>query len=158
MATTAPDLKTLAVSGKGTTFGIQTSIVSSQPVYTNVAELKTLDFSGSKNDSEDVTNFNSAGRFKEFIPTLADAGDISISGNYIAGDTGQTAFRAAFASAAVLSFQITLPFQAGQTTQGETWVFTGFVSELDNTVQYDKVLSWTAKVKITGVVVVTLGT
>jgi hypothetical protein len=100
-----------------------------------VAELKTLDFSGSKNDSEDVTNFDSASRFKEYKVTLADAGDCSISGNYIGGDTGQQAFRAAFVSGAILSFEITLPFQNGQTTTGETWVFSAFVQELNNTAQ-----------------------
>jgi len=222
MPTTAPDLKTLAVAGKGTVFSIQTAaspvtgIVSTAgtavtwtsgavfvtgsswvgqsitingvvytiasvtdnhdlvlttsagtqtgvtytvtPVtYTPVAELKTLDFSGSKNDIEDVSNFDSGSRFKEYISTMADAGDVSISGNYIAGDTGQGAFRGAFNSGAVLSFQILLPLQAGQTTTGEKWVFYGIVQELDNAIQFDKAITFSAKVKITGPINVTPG-
>lgn len=223
MPTTAPDITTKAVSGKGTVFSIQTSSspltgtvttngtavtwvsgatfvtgsswdgqqitingvvytissvtdnhdlilttsagVQSSAVafsipslaYTQVAELKTLNFSGSKNDSEDVTNFDSNGRAKEYIVTLLDSGEISIAGNYIAGDTGQAAFRAAFSSGAVLSFKMVLPLQAGQTSVGETWVFNGFVEELDNDVQYDKALTFSSKVKITGLVNVTPG-
>jgi len=159
-ATTAPDLQSLAVSGKGTIFSIQTAVVAGSPptfTYTQVAEIKTLDFSGSKNDLEDVTNLDSLNRFKQYVATLADAGDCSISGNYITSDTGQTAFKAAFNSAAVLSFKIVLPLQAGQTTQGEAWTFLGIVSELDNTVQYDKVLQFTSKVKVTGPITVTPG-
>lgn len=220
MPTTAPDLTTLAVAGKGTIFSIQTATgaltgtvttsgtgvtwvsgsvftssmvgnpitiagvqyvvasftdnhdivlttsagtqttvayTASSVTYTPVAELKTLDFSGSKNDTEDVTNFDSTGRAKEFIVTLLDSGEISVSGNYIAGDTGQAAFRSAFASGAKISFKMVLPLQAGQTVNGETWVFVGAVVELDNTVAYDKALQFSAKVKISGLITVTQG-
>jgi predicted secreted protein len=155
--TTAPDSTTFAVSGKATVFSIQTAVVSGVITYTAVAELKTLDFSGSKNDSEDVTNFDSGSRFHEYVVTLADAGDCSIAGNYIGSDIGQAAFRAAFLSGAVISFQIVLPLQHGQTTTGEKWVFNGFVQELDNQVAFDKVLKFAAKVKVTGPIVVTTG-
>jgi predicted secreted protein len=142
-----------------TSAGTQASPVafSGPVIYTRVAELKSVDFSGSKNDLEDVTNFDSAGRFKQYIATLADAGDCSINGNYIASDVGQSAFRGAFSSAAVLSYEIVLPLQAGQTVVGETWVFLGILSELDNHVQYDKVLGFSAKVKVTGPITVILG-
>jgi predicted secreted protein len=218
MPTTAPDLTTLAVSGKGTSFFIQSALISgvvatsgtgvtytsgtnfvtgsswvgqqitingviytiasvtsttalvltasagtqtgvnySFPAYTPVAELKTLSASGSKNDIEDVTNFDSAGRFKEYIVTLADSGDYSIAGNYITSDNGQNAFRGAFNAGTVLSYKIILPLQAGQTTAGETWTFKGIVEELDNTVEYSKVISFQAKLKITGAINVVLG-
>lgn len=157
MPTTAPDTTTFSVSGKGTVLSIQTAVVSGTITYTPVAELKTLDFSGSKNDSEEVTNFDSGSRYKEYVVTVADAGECGIAGNYIGGDVGQTAFRAAFGSGAVLSFQIVLPLQHGQTITGEKWVFAGFVAELDNSISYDKVLKFSAKVKVTGPIVVTAG-
>jgi predicted secreted protein len=156
--TTAPDLKSLAIIGAGTQFSIQVSGTTT-PVYAKVAELKTLDFSGSKNDTEDVTNFDSAGRAKEFVVTLLDMGEIKIAGNYIVTDTGQTAFRAAFNSGAKLSFEIQLPINvpAGQTTTGDLWVFIGAVTELDNTLSYDKAIQFSATVKVSGLITVTPG-
>jgi predicted secreted protein len=158
MPTVAPDTTTKAVAGKGTAFSIQTANVSGTITYTGVAELKQLNFSGSKNDFVDVTNFDSASRFKEKIVTLADAGDVAIAGNYVSGDTGQAALRAAFVSGATLSFKIVLPLQSGQTTTGETWIFLAFVSELDNSVQYDKALEFSGKLTLTGPITVTPGT
>lgn len=156
--TTAPDVRSLAVAGKGTVFSIQTSAAGVTPiVYSPVAEIKTLDNTGSKNDLEEVTNFDSEGRFKEYIVTLADAGDLSIAGNYITSDAGQAAFRAAFNAGTVLSYTIVLPLQSGQSTSGEKWTFNGIVSELDNNVSYDKALTFSAKVKITGPITVTPG-
>lgn len=141
-----------------TSAGTQTAVAFSGPVtYTAVAELKTLDFSGSKNDVEDVTNFDSAGRAHEFEVTLLDSGEIKIAGNYITSDVGQAAFRAAFQSGVKLSFQMILPLQAGQTVAGETWIFIGAVTELDNTISYDKVLQFSSTVKISGLINVTPG-
>ena len=135
-----------------------TAVAFTGPVtYTQVAEVKTLNFSGSKNDLEDVTSFDSEGRFKQYVATLADSGDCSINGNYITSDEGQGAFRAAFNDAPTLSFKIVLPLQAGQTVQGEQWVFNGIVSELDNGVQYDKIISFQSKVKCTGPITVIAG-
>lgn len=146
-------LETSAGTQTSVSFAASVTIVTYEPV----AELKTLDFSGSKNDIEDVSNFDSASRFKEYIVTMADAGDCSISGNYIAGDTGQGLFRGAFTAGTVLSFQIVLPLQSGQTSFGEKWVFNGIVQELDNAISYDKALTFSAKLKVTGPIVVTPG-
>lgn len=140
-----------------TSAGTQTGVNYTFPAYTPVAELKTLDASGSKNDIEDVTNFDSAGRFREYIVTLGDSGDYSIAGNYITSDSGQNAFRGAFNAGTVQYYKVILPLQAGQTVAGETWTFKGLVMELDNTVAFDKALAFSAKLKITGPIVVALG-
>jgi predicted secreted protein len=218
MPTNAPDLTTLAVSGKGTSFYIQNSLTTgvvavagtavswvsgavfvtdgtwvnkqiiingvvctiasvtdnhnlvlavagatsaganySFPAFVPVAELKTLNASGSKNDYEDATNFDSAGRFKEYVVTLADSGDYSIAGNYITSDAGQSLFRGAFNAGTVLYYKVQLPLQAGQSVAGEVWIFKAIVEELDNTVEYSKLLAFSSKIKITGAIAVTPG-
>lgn len=139
-----------AFTGKGTVFSIGTSIAT--PTYTAVAELKTLAFSGSKNDTEDTTNFDSLGRAKEFAVTLLEAGEISIAGNYVAADAGQASFKAAFASGAVLPFKIVLPVAPGQVTSGDVMTFIGAVIEDNIDISYDKTLTFAAKVKISGLI------
>lgn len=139
-----------AFTGKGTVFSIGT--VGDTPVYTPVAELKTFSFSGTKNDSEDITNSDSAGRYKEWLVTLADSGEISIAGNYVPADAGQIAFDSAFDSGLRYPFKIQLPINpnAGQTTVGDTISFLGFVTENDLDIDYSKAITFQSKIKITG--------
>lgn len=139
-----------AFTGKGTVYSIGTPITT--PVYTAVSELKTYSFSGSKNDTVDVTNSDSAGRTREKIVTLLDPGEISISGNYVAGDAGQIAFRAALNSGLTLPHKIVLPLAPTQTTTGDTFTFLGIVSENNLDLSFDKEVSFSAKVAITGVI------
>jgi predicted secreted protein len=151
----ANDSISKAFTGKGTVFSIGTA--GSTPTYTAVAELKTFAFTGTKNDTEDVTNSDSAGRYREYLVTLADAGEISISGNYVASDTGQIAFSAAFESAARRPFKIQLPLAPGQTTLGDTITFLGYVIGDDLDIQYDKAVTFASKIKITGARTFTTG-
>jgi len=145
-----------AVSGAGTQFFIGTPVTT--PVYSPVAELKTFSVSGSKNDTEDITNADSTGRAKEYLITLLEAGTMAIAGNYIASDVGQGMFRGAFASGVTTPFKMILPLQNGQTTTGETWTFLGIVEENDINISYSTALSFSAKIKITGIITVVAGT
>jgi len=145
------DATTKAFTGKGTIYSIGTS--GTTPTYTAVSELKTFAFSGTKNDTEDVTNSDSAGRAREFLVTLLDSGEISI-----AGDAGQVAMRAAFNSGAILSHKMVLPMSPAQTTSGDTFTFLGLVVENNLDVQFDKALTFAAKVKVSGVITYTAGT
>ena len=145
-----------AYTGKGTVLGIAT--IAAPTVFTTVAELKTFSFSGTKNDTEDVTNSDSTGRAHEFIVTLLDSGEISIAGNYVGGDVGQIAFRAAFNAGSVVPFKMTLPVGPGQTTSGDVFAFIGAVVENALSVEYNKANSFSAKVKISGVISYTAGT
>jgi len=149
------DLVSKAFTGKGTVFSIGTAGVT--PTYTGVSELKTFSFSGTKNDTEDVTNSDSAGRAREFLVTLLDSGEISVSGNYVASDAGQIAFRAAFNSGVILPFKIQLPLAPGQTTLGDLFTFLGLVTENALDLQFDKATSFAGKVKISGLITYTEG-
>lgn len=151
-----PDSTSKAFTGKGTVFSIGST--GETPTYTPISELKTFSFSGTKNDTEDVTNSDSAGRAKEFIVTLLDSGEISIGGNYIASDAGQTAMVAAFNSGAILPFKIVLPLAPGQTTSGDTFTFIGAITEHTVDISYDKAVTWSGKCKISGLITVVSGT
>ena len=151
----ATDLKSKAFSGKGTVFSIGTSGLT--PTYSAVAELKTFSFSGSKNDTEDVTNSDSAGRAREFIVTLLDAGEISLSGNYVASDAGQVALTAAFNSGAILPYKIQLPVAPNQTTSGDVITFIGLMVENDLNLSFDKAIAFSAKIRISGITTYTSG-
>lgn len=125
-----------------------------------VAEIKTISWSGAQADTEDVTSMDSVGAYKETIVTLLDPGEISLSGNRVSGDAGQQAFNDAYGQREKISCKIQLPINplAGQTTTGDLYSFDAWVTQpalVD--LQYDKAISFSAKIKITGPVTLTQG-
>ena len=140
---------TKAYSAKGTVFSFG-PLATGTIAYTTVAEIKTLQFSGGKVDLEDVTNMDSPGAFREKVPTLLDGGDLSLSGNYVSGDAGRTAFNTAFLGRTLVACKVVLPMAPGQTTTGDSFTFNGYVTENNIDLQFDKVASFSAKITVTG--------
>src|SRR6266436_9002570 len=91
--------------------------------FTTLSELKKIDFSGAKYDLADVSNMD-GGNFREWLPTLADSGDLSFDGNYIPLAQSNTDLLNAFNNATLVSWQVILPGARG------TLAFSGYVQEL----------------------------
>lgn len=113
--------------------------------YTALAELKEFNFSGSKYDLADVTNYES-GNFREWLTTLADSGEVSFVGNYLPGEASQAGLLAYFNSGTLLDWQVTLPGALGVIT------FKAYISGLDHNLPLDKEATISGKLKITGAV------
>lgn len=139
-----------AFSGEGSILSIGNG--GSPEVFTEVMELKNINFTGAKADLADVTNMNS-GAFREFVPTLLDSGEANLTGNYIPSDPGQVLMQGIWLNRQKAWFQIVEPLAsvpAGKTNPGVA-TFYGFVSDpgypdLDAT----KEATFSAKIKITG--------
>lgn len=98
-------------------------------------------------ETKDVTSHSSPSSFKEFIPGLADGGEVSIEGNFIPGDTnGQIAFINDAVARMARTAVITLP-----TAAATSWTFTGIITSLEFTAPHDDKLGFSATIKITGV-------
>lgn len=155
---TVISLSPITLSANATATGTAVTLTFTSAItYTSVSELKTFSFSGTKNDTVDVTNSDSAGRAHEFIVTLLDSGTIAIAGNYVGNDAGQMAVRAAFNAGTVLPYKIVLPMTASQVTNGDTLSFLALVEENDLDVQFDKEISFSIKCKISGVITYAAG-
>ena len=116
--------------------------------FQQLAEIKSIDFSGAKYDLDDVTNYES-GNFREWITTLADSGELSFTGNYIPSDDSQQALLGFFNSGTLVSWQITLP--EGADAEAPI-TFNAYVSSLEHNLPLDKAATITGKLKITGAV------
>ncbi len=116
--------------------------------FQNLAEIKSIDFTGAKYDLSDVTNYES-GNFREWLTTLADSGEVSFTGNYVPADSSQQALLGFFNAGTLVSWQITLPdtFNAP-----EPITFKAYVSSLEHNLPLDKEATITGKLKITGAV------
>jgi hypothetical protein len=149
MSTTA----TKFVLGKGSVFSISTNGTT----YTPVAQIKTISFSGGKLDTEDITNMDSPGDFREYAPTLLDAGQAAISGVFNPADPGQLMLAATFLGPTLVTCKLQYPVMAGFTT-GFLRTFTGWVTESNLDAQFDKSSTLSATIKVTGPITDTPGT
>jgi hypothetical protein len=102
-----------AVHSFGTTFSWNSNVV---------AELDTINGIEVTMSTVPVTNHQSPDKFTEDIPGMLTAGDISLTGNYIASDTtGQQAMMTDMYSRTIRTCVITFP-----AATGTTWTFSGF--------------------------------
>lgn len=139
-------MSTKALIGKGTTLSIGAT-------PTLVAEIKSIKYSGYKRAMEDASNMDSAN--VESIPGLLDPGEIEIAGNYIGADAGQVAIRAALEAATLSDFTVTYPKGTATTAPKET--FSGYVIELSRDFDATKSSSFSAKIKLNTIPVLTAG-
>ena len=98
-------------------------------------------------DMVEVTNHQSANGYKEFLPGLLDAGEVSLEGNFDYTDTtGQQAMITDFNSKTSRTAVITFP-----SATGTTWTFTGYISSVKiGDAPVDGVIPFTASIKPTG--------
>ena len=141
--------------GLGTVLSINTGTPTT-PTWTPVAELKQINQSGRQVATEDITNFASSA--KEFIPTLLDAGTWDLAGSRISGDAGQVAMEAAFQGLTLQMFQIVLPKAGGETSTGDKFAFAALIQDLNYSITVEKAVTFTAKLKVSGNITVTVGT
>lgn len=112
---------------------------------TTVAEIITIDISGAKSDFDDATNMDSTGAFREWIPTLLDAGELSFTGNFLGTtDPTQVQLLADFNAQTLIAWTIVLPFTRG------TFTFSAYVASFDVKLDASKKADFSAKLKISG--------
>jgi predicted secreted protein len=140
--------------GLGTQLSIDTG-TSGSPTWTLVAEIKTIAQSGRQVAKEDTTNMQSSA--SEFIPTLLTSGQWKVTGSRIGSDAGQLAMETAFAALALKGFQIVLPKENGQTTSGDTFAFTALIEDLNYDIEFNKSVTFTATLTVSGAITVTAG-
>ncbi|SRR6266403_1290933 len=112
--------------------------------FTALAEVKNIQRTGAKADHSDVTNMDSVGAYREYLPTLLDAGEISFTGNYIPGDSSQQLLQNDFDNRRLGNWQILLPNALGH------WAFAAYVTSFDFDLAHDKEAVITCKLKVTG--------
>lgn len=116
--------------------------------FTTIAEVTKIGGPKFKLDTKDVTSHSSTGAWREFIPTLLDAGEVSIDGNFIPTNATQSQTSGLLKdmkNRTKRNFQIVL-----SDTGGTTWSFAAFVTGFEVSAPVDGELSFAATLKITG--------
>jgi predicted secreted protein len=114
--------------------------------YTNVAQLKKINFSGLKADFDEITNLDSPTIFKEYMKTVVDGDTVTFDGVMNPADPTTQALLTNIAtagSAALFFWRITL-------TNGSTLTFQGYVSDFKFGAEYNKAITFSGSIKIVG--------
>jgi hypothetical protein len=141
-------MSTKAYTGAGATLTIGNVAIS---------QLKVTTFTPPKVKFENVTNLGSATNaggivVEEQIPSSIVPGDISGEALYLPNDAGLAALRTAFNNNTLSAFVLTLdPDKSGNTqlTTGDTFSFSGFVSDMPIPSAVDPMKPLTYKVAVT---------
>lgn len=116
-----------------------------------VGELSSVGGIEPSTETIDVSNHDTEGGFREFIPSISDGGDFTVEGNFVGGDAGQIAIRTAFFAKSTVPVEITFPLATGETTPAK-WEANCMVSSFrqvgDATI--DSQLTFAATFKISG--------
>ncbi len=106
-------------------------------------------------DQQDVTAHDSAGGFKEYIPTMLEPGECQIEGYMLPNDEGQIEILEHFQARENRGMVITFPDGPGN-TPGSYWSFDASISAFSyGDAPVDGVLNFQATLRISGMPVFT---
>lgn len=106
-----------ATKGKGAKFWLWDAAATPTPILRKVADVLSITPPSASRDTIDTTTHDSTGDYREFIASLIDAGEATITINHNPGTTDDTKLQAAFTGGAVIGFAIDLNVPAGGSQQ-----------------------------------------
>lgn len=111
-----------------------------------VAHLTKIGSPSIKWDTAESTALDTADDFKQFLPTFAEGGEVSISGNFDFADEGQKAMLDAMASGKD-DLACSIVFPAGI---GAQWDFKASVNAFSTSAETAGIVTFDATLKVTG--------
>lgn len=135
-------MTTNAKIGYGTTFAIQ----SGSPLdYVTIAEVTNITPPNLARDAVDATHTASEEGWREFIPGLKDAGEVSIELNFVPGSESTALLMEAFNADDPVSCKITFP-----DSPATEWTFAAIMTGFETEAPVDDKLTATATFKLSG--------
>ena len=131
---------TNALSAFGTQLKIQIT-----GTYTAIAEITRIRGLNLTAETVEVTSHSSTDAWKEYIPTVLSAGDVTFDLNYVPSDTAHAALVSALTAKTISDFQIILP-DAGNTT----WTFSANVTAFNVEANVNGALTAAVTLRVTG--------
>lgn len=136
-------MSTVAVQGIGAQLNVGGN--TSPVTYSKIAQLKTIKFGGFTVDFDEITNLDS-GLYKEWMKTLVDAKELSADGVWKPSDSSQQGLITNINT----SGQSALEYWQVLTPDGTSFLFQAYVSDYVPGIEYNKAITFSLKLKITG--------
>ena len=125
-------------------FGTQLKIKIAE-AYTAIAEITRIRGLNLTAETVEVTSHSSTDAWKEYIPTVLSAGDVTFDLNYVPSDTAHAALVSALIEKTKSDFQIILP-----DTGSTTWTFSAYVTAFNVEANVNGALTAAITLRVTG--------
>jgi predicted secreted protein len=112
-------------------------------VFTTIAEIQSVDFSGVSQQYVDVTHMESTSGFREQIPTFKDPGTVDVSLSYVPANTIQKGIITDHLANTLRNFRCYMP-------DGTFWGFAAYIASFSFNAPFDGKLSAKLQLKIKG--------
>lgn len=137
--------------GFGTLLERRTSAEGVSPeVWQLVAERVSIGGPSMSRDAPDVTHMDSPNGWREFIPGLKDAGELTVEGNFVpedASQNGETGLLSEFYSDVRARWRLTFPLSG---SPGVVWEMSGIMTGFELDIPVDDKLAFTSTIKVSG--------
>ena len=117
--------------------------------WVTVAEQVSISGPSLSSDDVEVTNHDSPGGSKEYIPALMDTGEVSFDGNFIPSAASQTQLLADQKARTVADWRIVLP-DATDVDNRTKWTFPGYIKTINFSYPTQEVMAINATMKLAG--------
>jgi predicted secreted protein len=141
-------MTTNASIGFGTIFQMLDRAVSPD-TYVDIAEVTSITMPNLSRDAVDATHMQSPDGWREFIPGLKDAGEVTVELNFVFGNASEALILAQFATKTLSACKI-LFIESPETGVSFSAIVTGF----ERTVPLDDKMTATMTLKVSGTVTV----
>ena len=139
------------------------SLVTNPTSFTAVGNVVNITGPNQSRDAIDISTMDSPSKFKEFIPGLLDAGEITVDINYDGSDSGNASVLGGTNAATGLlkntnaAMMATIGFFDGTNGTGVTnvtnhsfWQGKGFITALGHQIQFGDKITQPVTIKLTG--------
>lgn len=116
---------------------------STSGAWETIAEVKSITGPSMTRDMIEVTNLDSTGGYKEYIPSFRDGGTVTLSMNYTYA--GYLKLKRDFQSDVLANYNIIL-------SDGTDIEFSGYVQDLPLTIKFDDAVTSEVTIKVSGMV------
>jgi predicted secreted protein len=113
---------------------------------TTVGNIMSVSGPSEARDPIEISTMDSATKFREFIPGMLDAGEITMEINYDGADGGTANDLDTMLRATNTNYSVVVTFD-----DTSTFTSVGFVTALGHAIPYDDKISQSVSVKLTGV-------
>lgn len=114
-------------------------------IFTTIAEVQSINFSGMTQQYVDVTHMESPSGFREEIPTFKDPGTVDVQLSYVPSNAVQKSIIADNIANTLRNFTVTLP-------DASHWDFAAYIANFSFQSPHDGKLSASIQLKIKGAV------
>lgn len=134
--------------GYGSKFLMQE--LASSSALTKLAEVTSVSLPNEQVSEVEVTHYESPGKTREFISGLNDAGEITISMNFLSGSETDELIEGAKADGKTRTMRVVVP---DGNANGQMYTFPGFVKGYERSVPIDDKMTADVTIRVAGAVV-----